>query len=88
VHAGDLPEIEKAAVRGVGRMLSTEITHFNQTIGITGGPSPSDIFERRGALLGDAHRCAVWDQIIVASPDSVRLILLSATLPNDANLAA
>jgi superfamily II RNA helicase len=30
----------------------------------------------------------MWEQIIVASPDSVRLILLSAILPNDANLAA
>jgi hypothetical protein len=59
VYAGGLPEIEKAAVRGVGRMLSAEITHFNQTIRIAGGPWPSDLFERRGALLGDAHRCAV-----------------------------
>jgi hypothetical protein len=46
VHAGDLPEIEKDAVRGVGQMLSTEITHLNQTIRITGGPSPSDLLER------------------------------------------
>jgi hypothetical protein len=46
VHAGNLPEIEKNAVRGVGRMLSTEITHFNQTIRITGSSSPSDLLER------------------------------------------
>jgi hypothetical protein len=37
VHPGDLPEIEKVAVRGVGRMLGAEITHFNQTIRIGGG---------------------------------------------------
>jgi hypothetical protein len=88
VHAGELPEIEKAAVRGVERMLSAEITHFNQTIRITGSPSPSDLLERRAALLGDAYRGAVWDQIIVTSPDSVWLILLYATLPGDANLSA
>jgi hypothetical protein len=88
VHPGDPPEIEKAAIPGVGRMLSAKITRFNQTICIAGGQSPSDSFKRWAALLGDAHLGAVWDQIIVTSPDPVQLILLSATLPNDANLAA
>jgi superfamily II RNA helicase len=32
--------------------------------------------------LGDPHRGSIWDEILVASPDSVRFVLLLATLPN------
>jgi hypothetical protein len=37
---------QKAAVLGLGRLLSAEITHFNQTIRNTSGRSPSDLLER------------------------------------------